>query len=164
MDPSSHSAIETWADGFVGEGRLDYLDFASSRLSLPDWCSLARAFRPRFVEVSGCILWDRVYKPDNFRRWFSEVNGNLTAIESVLNRLRLWQFIDVESEEDDVAIRSLAGDVEFFWRASLREAFPDKKFAVSIIDTEDGPEVAFVLLRNDKQGAQKGTQWSPASG
>lgn len=145
MEPVQHSEIEAWAQSFGGN--LDYLDFASYKLTLPDWVAVARLFRPRFVEISGCILWDRAYEPNNFQSWQSEVDGNPTAIETVLNRVRLWQLIEVDGEEDEQAILALARDVEFFWRAALRENFPDKEFEVSIIDIGDGPEVGFVTRR-----------------
>jgi hypothetical protein len=142
---SLHSEIEAWARSFTGN--LDYLDWASSRLALPDWLALARLFRPKFIEVSGCVLWDRVYRPENFQLWHEKVNGSPTAIESVLNRVRLWQFIDVDSQEDEEAMNSLAQDIAFFWRASLEDSFPEKEFEVSIIDIGDGPEVGFIVRR-----------------
>ncbi|RAJ69127.1 hypothetical protein K378_02017 [Streptomyces sp. Amel2xB2] len=140
-----HSEIDAWARSFTG--KLDYLDFASSRLSLPDWLAVARLFRPSFVEVSGCVLWDRVYEPKNFQAWYTELDGAATAIESVLNRARLWQFIDIDGEEDEKAINALAGDIAFFWRKSLEADFPEKEFEVSIIDIGDGPEVGFIVRR-----------------
>lgn len=147
MEPVEHSEIEVWAGGFTG--RLDYLDFASSRLSLRDWLAVSRLFRPRFVEVEGCVLWDRAYEPENFRSWYAEVEGSATAIESVLNRARLWQYIEINGEEDEKAIQALARDVEFFWRASLAGAFPDREFEVSIIDIGDGPEIGFIMRRDE---------------
>ncbi|SEC17576.1 hypothetical protein SAMN05216483_1208 [Streptomyces sp. 2131.1] len=46
-------------------GEPDYLDLLSRSAGPAEWIALSRVFLPRFVEVRGCVLWDRSYEPGN---------------------------------------------------------------------------------------------------
>ncbi|GAA2412858.1 hypothetical protein GCM10010420_47850 [Streptomyces glaucosporus] len=141
-----HPEIKEWVEGF--QGGVDYIDFVSSRVNLADWVAISRVFHPSFIEVEDCILWDRVYDPENFRAWKRELNGDATSIELVLNQLRLWQVIDFPEDELSQKISmEVAKEISFFWRSSLERGYPDRNFDVSVASTEDGPVVRFVTLR-----------------
>lgn len=73
MDPLKDPTLRTWTE--ASGGAADYLDFLSQSVGLAEWIALSRVFLPKFVEVEGCVLWDRSYDPDNFVRWHSELRG-----------------------------------------------------------------------------------------
>ncbi len=93
MNPMSVPDVKTWTES-AGDD-TDYLDYLSQHAGLGEWAAFARVFMPRFVEIEGCVLWDRVYKPDNFRIWHKQLRGDTSAIEATLNQLRLWLYIDI---------------------------------------------------------------------
>ncbi|MFC9297194.1 hypothetical protein ACFTWH_01670 [Streptomyces sp. NPDC057011] len=125
-------------------GGADYLDFLSQSLGLSEWIALSRVFLPRFVEVEGCVLWDRSYDPGNFRLWRDELNGDVASIEATLNQFRLWMCIDVDDDgESRSNALALAQEIATAWRLSLGQSFPQRNFDVQVAVTEDGPVVSF---------------------
>ncbi|UNS98615.1 hypothetical protein MMF93_20740 [Streptomyces tubbatahanensis] len=128
---------------------LDYFDHAALRLNLTDWLSAAQVFHPRFIEVSGCLIWERAYEEDNFREWYQALNGNATAVESTLNQVRLWQLVDVNEGNsiEEKMVANLAREIAFFWRAALESDHPEYSFDGGVVETEDGPVVRFVVHR-----------------
>ncbi|RLL70673.1 hypothetical protein D7M15_21425 [Streptomyces sp. Z26] len=106
-------------------------------------------FRPRFVGVSGCVVWEQVYEPANFRSWYEELAGDRTSIEWLLNQVRLWQFVEVVDgdPEEERALRVLARAVAVGWRSALEADFPGRAFDGGVVETEDGPVVCFTVRR-----------------
>ncbi|SED18850.1 hypothetical protein SAMN05216489_02757 [Streptomyces sp. 3213] len=146
MDPQSIPAVREWTAA-VGGG-TDYLDYLSQEVGLGEWAAFSRVFMPRFVEVDGCVLWDRVYEPANFRTWQEQLRGDATSVEATLNQFRLWLHIDIpEDPESEAGALALAEDIAASWRRSLADAFPDRAFEVAATDSEDGPIVSFVTVR-----------------
>ena len=143
-----HPEISSWAA--ENGGGLDYLDYAAQRLRLPEWVSLAHCFRPRFIEVSGCVIWDRAYEAGNFSEWHARLAGDSQTLEATLNQFQLWQFIDMDdaTPEEEAQLRGLADDIAFCWRACLESDFPGKEFDGGVVDTEDGPVVRFFARRD----------------
>lgn len=143
MDPMNDPQIRKWTE--ASGGQADYLDFLSESIGLPEWIALSRVFLPRFIEVQGCILWERSYDPSNFETWYSSLNGDVTRIEATLNQFRLSLYL--EFADDDISrsnALSLAEDIATVWRLQLERTFPRKKFSVSARETEDGPVVGFI--------------------
>ncbi len=147
MKASEYSEVASWAEGFGGS--LDSFDFISGRFSLADWISLSEIFRPSFIEIEGCILWNRSFERQNFDTWMTELSGDRTGVETVLNRLRLWQLIDYgESAEDAAAASTVADSIAQCWKLRLAEQFPGVRFHVAALETEDGPVVEFNVVRH----------------
>ncbi|MDI6413384.1 hypothetical protein QLX52_31740 [Streptomyces albus] len=134
------------ADGFGG---LDFFDYAANRLTLDDWVSVSQIFRPRFVEVRGCVIWERAYQAANFAEWYRTLNGDVSTIEATLNQLRLWQLIDMDEigTTEERLVRGIADDISSCWRASLASTYPDREFDGGVVETEDGPVVRFSTRR-----------------
>ena len=145
MDPMKDPRIKRWAKGARAD--LDYLDFLSAHTGLTEWIALSRVFLPQFVEVEGCVLWDRSYDPENFRTWRSALNGDVASIEATLNQFRLWQYIGIEEDaESEANAFALAQEIATSWRLTLGRAFPHRSFDVQATDTVDGPVVSFTSL------------------
>ncbi|WP_405900516.1 hypothetical protein OG242_26435 [Streptomyces sp. NBC_00727] len=128
-------------------GEADYLDILSQSAGPAEWIALSRVFLPRFVEVRGCVLWDRSYAPANFQLWYDELKGDVASVEATLNQFRLWMYVDFD---DDPASRTdaldLAREIARAWRLSLADAFPHRAFDVRATETVDGPVVSFTSL------------------
>ncbi|WUH91941.1 hypothetical protein OG900_18735 [Streptomyces sp. NBC_00433] len=146
MNPMRDPQIREWTES-TGH-RADYIDFLSQSTGIAEWIALSRVFLPEFVEVDGCVLWDRSYDPENFGTWRSTLDGDVTAIEATLNQLKLYLYVDIA---DDATSRanalSLAEDIATVWRIRLTTTFPRRSFSVQAMDTEDGPVVSFVSER-----------------
>ncbi|MGW7350185.1 hypothetical protein [Streptomyces sp. NPDC054784] len=124
--------------------------FVLPELAVREWEAVARLFRPRFVEVSGCVVWEQAYEPANFRSWCEELAGDRTSVERVLNQVRLWQFVEVAEgdPEEERAVRVLAEAVAAGWRSALEADFPGRSFDGGVVETgEDGPVVCFTVRR-----------------
>ncbi|MET8724680.1 hypothetical protein [Streptomyces misionensis] len=146
MDPLKVRDVREWAQA-VGDD-ADYLDYLSQQAGLDEWAAFSRVFMPRFVEVEGCVLWDRVYEPDNFRTWHERLRGDATSIEAMLNRFRLALYIDIPEDPDsEAAAHALAEEIARSWHSCLHDAFPDRSFHVTATEAEDGPVVSFTTVR-----------------
>ncbi|MFK0140211.1 hypothetical protein [Streptomyces murinus] len=146
MDPLRVRDVREWTQA-VGDD-ADYLDYLSQHVGLGEWAAFTSAFMPRFMEVEGCVLWDRVYEPGNFRTWYEQLRGAATSIEATLNQFRLALYIDIPEDPDSqAAAAALAEEIAVSWRRCLRDAFPDRSFEVAARETEDGPVVSFVTIR-----------------
>ena len=146
MDPLRVRDVREWTQA-VGDD-TDYLDYLSQQVGLGEWAAFSRIFMPRFVEVEGCVLWDRVYEPHNFRTWHDQLQGDVTSIEATLNQFRLALHISIpEDAESEAAAYALAEEIALSWRRGLHEAFPERSFEVTASETEDGPVVSFVTIR-----------------
>lgn len=145
MDSLKDLRIRAWVEASGGEA--DYLDYLSQSAGPAEWIALSRVFLPRFVEVRGCVLWDRSYDPANFDLWHRRLEGDAVSVEAMLNQFRLWMYLDIgEDTESRSNALALAQEIARAWRLSLGEAFPQKAFDVRATDTVDGPVVSFTSL------------------
>ncbi|MGW4596931.1 hypothetical protein ACWEOA_16725 [Streptomyces sp. NPDC004457] len=146
MDPLRVRDVREWTQAVGSDA--DYLDYLSQQVGLGEWAAFTRVFMPRFVEVEGCVLWDRVYEPGNFRIWHERLRGDATSIEATLNQFPLALYIDVAEDPDsEAAAQVLAEEIACSWDRCLRDAFPERSFRVVASDTEDGPVVSFTTVR-----------------
>lgn len=146
MDPLRVRDVREWTQA-VGDD-TDYLDYLSQQVGLGEWAAFSRIFMPRFVEVEGCVLWDRVYEPHNFCIWYDQLQGDANSIEAALNQFRLALHINIpEDPESEAAAYALAEEIALSWRRGLRVAFPERSFEVTARETQDGPVVSFVTIR-----------------
>ena len=148
MDPTSIPDVKEWTET-VGGG-TDYLDYLSQsgHMGLGAWAAFARVFMPRFVAVEGCVLWDRVYEPGNFRAWHKQLRGDATAIEATLNQFRLWDYVHIPDDPaSEAGALALAQQIADSWHRCLSLTFPARAFDVKAWESEDGPTVSFVTLR-----------------
>ena len=132
------------------EGTPD-LDSVWDRLLTPEAAALVAPFSslfwPRFVEHRGCVLLVERFDPQNFERWWEELDGDHARVERVINHVHLWDlFVNDESDLADESLSELAAVLSYTWRASLEAAFPSRAFdviAVTDDPSEYGPTVTF---------------------
>ncbi|TQK45050.1 hypothetical protein FBY35_6591 [Streptomyces sp. SLBN-118] len=144
MNPMDDPQSGAWAESI--DGAADYLEYLSQNVGLAEWAAVSRVFFPQFVEVDGCVLWDRVYDPDNLRIWREELKGDVSSIEATLNQFRLWQYIEIDDDESQRRAFELAREIAASWRGCLERSFPGRSFDVQATDTVDGPVVSFTSL------------------
>ncbi|MET9698578.1 hypothetical protein ABZY31_16845 [Streptomyces sp. NPDC006529] len=141
-DPTEYPKIKSWADEWGGG--LDYVDYVKGNGDLALLAAFSRIFWPRFVEVQGCVLWDRVYEESNFALWRENLSGDVRRLEATLNRVRVWQLVESRDVDEDVrALNYVAESIARAWRAALCVEFPGRAFDVGVVHSEDGPIVTF---------------------
>ncbi|MGW9082993.1 hypothetical protein [Streptomyces yangpuensis] len=141
-DPAEYPKIKSWVDEWGGD--LDYVDYVKGNGDLAILVAFSRILWPKFIEVQGCVLWDRVYEESNFAHWHENLAGDIWRIEATLNRLRVWDLVASDDvDEDRQALKFTAENIARAWRAALGAQFPGRAFDVGVIDSEDGPIVAF---------------------
>jgi len=101
--------------------------------------------------VNGCVLLSERYDPSSFQEWWTELDGDISRIESVVNHIHLWDFpgLDAADIPDDV-IRDFARVLAASWRCALRDQFPERNFEVqTVLDEleEYGPTIYISTLR-----------------
>jgi hypothetical protein len=123
MEPSEYPDVRKWMARF--QDGPDHVDYLWEHADLATWISASSLFWPQFVEVQGCVLWERVYEERNFADWYERLGADIPRVEGVLNRLNLWQVIPSrETQEDDLALMGVARCLRNCWEASLRVHFP----------------------------------------
>lgn len=141
-DPMDYSKIRSWVDEWGGG--VDYLDYLKFHGDLALVIALSRLFWPSFVEVEGCVLWDRGFEEQNFSQWYAHFSGDTTRVEEMLNQFRVWQLVESDDvEEDREALDAVASRISSSWKAALAAKFPDRDFDIRVIRSEDGPVVTF---------------------
>ncbi|WP_406131654.1 hypothetical protein [Streptomyces sp. NBC_00989] len=141
-DPMDYPGIKSWVEEWGGG--VDYLDYVKGHGDLGMMVAFSRIFWPRFIEVEGCVLWDRAYEESNFKAWRESLSGDIRKIEATLNRLRVWQIVDSDDVEEDWRAQDFfAACVAKTWGAALSAEFPHRNFDVRVIGSEDGPIVTF---------------------
>jgi hypothetical protein len=82
----------------------------------------------------GCVLRDGAFHPGAVEAEWRASGGNRRSIESTFNCVRL---ADEVCDPDEEILGEVALLVVKSWRATLRQAFPDREFDV-VISTEGG--------------------------
>jgi hypothetical protein len=145
LDPMELPEPAQWRAGFGGTPGL--FDFVSTHASLALALAITRVSWPRFTVVRECVVIAERYDPTTFEQWWVRLDGDVGAIERVVNHLHLWDLFDDESDDSRVeqAFREMAQLVAASWRCALESAFPGRKFEVVVSDDPEdyGPTVTF---------------------
>ncbi|WP_367136264.1 MULTISPECIES: barstar family protein [Streptomyces] len=142
MHPDEYPEIKSWIDSYTGD--LDFVGFLRRKCTVGTWLAFVHLMNPEFVEMRGCVLRKRSYMPGSFDDWYRQLAGDVGRIEAVLNRFVVGYAIDCgDTAEDEEALRDIARAVARSWGAALGRAFPQKRFDVRVLDTDDGPTVVF---------------------
>ncbi|MFH8785178.1 barstar family protein [Streptomyces roseoverticillatus] len=123
---------------------MDSVDFFNQHCAVGTWLAFVHLMNPEFVEVRGCVLRKRSYTPGNFDDWYRQLNGDVRSIEALLNRFVVGYEIGCgDTAEEEEALGDIARAVARSWEAALGRAFPQRRFDVRVLDTDDGPTVVF---------------------
>ncbi|MCP4545392.1 MAG: hypothetical protein GY835_02860 [bacterium] len=147
IDPMQFGDVSDWVRSFDPPMRL--VDVIGVKIGLSGTLAVAAVLWPEFVEVRGCVLLSWRYNATEFEGWWSQLAGDRTAIEDMVNHLHLWDvFPDVEDPLTERGLVELGQLMAESWRYALRSAYPDRDFLVSfdMEEEEYGPTVSFRSL------------------
>jgi hypothetical protein len=142
MDPRELPQIREW----MGDDESFYPPaFVSATGTVAAATALLMIAWPEFVEYRGCVFVKWKFKRSNADHWFDELDGDGPAVEGVVNHLHFWDVFPLEGPEEYRAASAAAVRVAAMWKASLRDAFPGRKFDVILADEPDdyGPTLTF---------------------
>jgi hypothetical protein len=130
---------ESWIPNF------DVWDYLSLRGDADLAAAFFKLFWPDFVEVNGCVLLRYKYSLEGFANWLEHFNGNRARVEAMMNHVHILDLFpnapkDVHPLEQ--LQEFLAGALTLSWKAALSEAFPGRRFIVTLSHGY-GPEVSF---------------------
>lgn len=142
MKPEEYPEIRSWVGSLTGAP--DYVDFLTHNCSVGMWLAFAHLVHPEFIEVDGCILWERKYNQERFEEWSHQLEGDVYALENILNRFVVADAVPCEeTPENDSALADIAAALAGSWEHALTRTFPDRTFEVDVLSTDDGPTIVF---------------------
>lgn len=145
LDPVDLPEVKNWRNSFAGTPGL--FDFISQRISLTVALVVGEVLWARYIEIRGCVLLKNRFDAESFEQWWTHLDGDIRAIEQVINHLHLWDIFpeDAENKALGSAMREMAELIACTWRCSLANEFPERRFEVLVSDGRDdyGPTVTF---------------------
>jgi len=133
-------------------------DFNNPRLNLRDFIkyksdfdlafAFCKLFFPDFVQAEGCVILAEAYDPVTFQDWKHRLHGRTQDLETTLNHTHIYDLFSESEENEDVSLEicdEIAKHIAKSWTNALKEAFPDKKFTVTLSTEPDdyGPTITF---------------------
>ncbi|RLK23236.1 hypothetical protein DER29_1096 [Micromonospora sp. M71_S20] len=142
MELTEYQHLTQWVDE---EGRFDLRSYILLNASVPDAAVLAELFWPRFVQYRGRVFLAFMFDADGVETWFDNLKGDVSATESMINHVHLWDLFSPRSPDEYAGLSSLAERMRTMWACALREAFPDRTFDVTLADesADYGPTLSF---------------------
>lgn len=150
IQPIKLPAIAAWV-AVAGNSR-PLLGYIREQVPFPHAFAVARLLWPRFIESRGCVFVKDISSVESLDQWWSELGGDIPAVESMLNHLHLWDLFD-DSDSDvgegnavvEASLREFAELIAETWRLALSIEFPGRRFVVETSDgpNEYGPSVTF---------------------
>lgn len=141
MDLSKLPQLEGWMAGVDFDPRT----FILSTTTVAEAAATSLLFWPEFIEYRGCVFLRFVFDEGAIENWFSELNGDGRAVESVANHVHLWDVFAAKTDAENRVLAELASRLAKMWNAALRLAFPDREFVITVAGESDdyGPTVSF---------------------
>lgn len=113
--------------------------------SVPEATRLAKSVFPTWIEERGCVLRADGVSRENLEKWWDYTGGDCRRIEAGMNHLHLWDLVPGSGEADVEELRELGHVIVAAWRSGLKAAFPERRFAVTLIDAY-GPTIEAVSV------------------
>jgi hypothetical protein len=110
-----------------------------------------RLFWPEFVEIDGMVFLKEIIEDDEDRRRltdaFKRYDGDRRKTEESFNFVEVPQLFGKRiGDLEDGDYRWLAERLAEMWRARLQLLFPDRRFLVDLIGTDDADEEVAILF------------------
>ncbi|WP_354697355.1 hypothetical protein DSM112329_02978 [Paraconexibacter sp. AEG42_29] len=102
--------------------------------------AFAQVVVPSWRQERGCVILARQFDAANFQQWWESTGGDRRSIEAVLNHVHLWDVLPDTGEKDYLPLWNLGELMVSSWEQSLKRAFPDRAFSVTL-DDEYGPTI-----------------------
>ena len=114
--------------------------YVSQEVSLAAVVAITDLLCPRFVDVEGAVLLETSADPTGFQTWKEYFNGDLRAVEAMLNHEHVWDMFTYDDETNEAALEIVAERMAITWKAAAEAQFPDRAFVCEVTD-EYGPTV-----------------------
>ena len=114
--------------------------YVKQEVSLSAVVAMTDTLCPRFVDVEGAVLLETSTDPENFREWKEHFNGDMRAVESMLNHEHLWDLFPGDGEKDQATLEVVAERMAITWKAAAEAQFPDRTFTCEVTD-DYGPTI-----------------------
>lgn len=126
--------VKEWTSG---RDEFDLRSFVLSNATVAEACAFSELFWPEFVEYRDCVFLQFLYDEQGIDSWFEKLNGDRSAIESLVNHLHLWDVLAPTSEAEYGALAVLANSMASMWKMVARLKFPTRSFVVSVAAEPD---------------------------
>ena len=143
------SRYESWKSHWAEKSTVDIFSYVSEICSPEDVMLFCRLLFPDFVVRDDAVFLESRYDAAIFDVWLEQLNGDVNAVERVMNQIHLYDvFSGTASDVGDVIFEQLADIFAVSWRLVLRDKFPEKKFSVEVSNTEQdyGPTIIFFQI------------------
>lgn len=118
-----------------------------TNVTATSFCESAQLFWPDSVEDGGCAVPALNYSAENMKKWSISTKGNRQKIETALNHIHLYDYVNDCSEVDLPRLEAAARRMAEAWRLRVTKLYPDKKFDVNVASepNEYGPSVSVIF-------------------
>ncbi|WP_426132566.1 hypothetical protein [Pseudomonas sp. PWP3-1b2] len=150
VDSVSSTKYERWKSQWADQSELDEFSYISDVVHPEDALMFCKVLFPDFVVHESGVFLESSFTVEAFVSWMEPCNNDVVAVEKVLNHLHLYDvFAGCGSRVEDAVYEQLCRIVAQSWRMLLLSKFPEKKFCVQAIvsDQEYGPVVTFSQVR-----------------
>lgn len=141
MDLSKLPQLEGWMR--PGE-EFDPRTFLLATVTVGEAAAISTLFWPEFVEYRDGVFLKFLFEQRGVDIWVDELKGDMSAVESVVNHVHLWDVFAPKSEVEYAVLAELAPRLAAMWRAALNSSFPAREFVVSVTDASEdyGPTLS----------------------
>lgn len=133
MDPRGLPQLSEWVTGDEADG-YHIQGFMSAHVTVAEAAALADLYWPNFVEYRDCVFLGFKFDRKSVDEWYVRLQGDVRAIESVVNHVHLWDYFVITLQSEYEALPALAESIATMWRAAARTAFPDRELEVAMSD------------------------------
>ncbi|PAU59238.1 hypothetical protein [Pseudomonas sp. PICF141] len=143
---SGLSKYELWRSQWADKNSVDVFAYMSDVCSPEDSLLFCRLLFPDFVVVGEAVILESKYNVDVFASWMQSFEGDIGAVERMLNHTHLYDvFAGCTDKVDDVVFEQLCEIVALSWRLVLKDKFPNRLFSVEVSNSDQdyGPVVTF---------------------
>jgi hypothetical protein len=132
-------------EGWIAGGAADPRAFLLANVTVGEAAALSLLFWPAFTEYRDCVFLSFLFERHSVDRWFDELKGDKSAVESVVNHVHLWDVFAPKSEDEYAILSGIAPRIGEMWLAALKHQFPGREFVISVADesVDYGPTISF---------------------
>jgi len=150
IDSVSSPKYEQWKSQWRDQSELDGLSYISDVVHPEDALMFCKVLFPDFVFHESGVFLESGFTVEAYSSWMKNCNNDVVAVEKLLNHMHLYDvFGGCTDRVDEAVYEQLCRIVAQSWRMVLLSKFPEKKFCVQAIisDQEYGPVVTFSQVR-----------------
>ncbi|WP_242167922.1 MULTISPECIES: hypothetical protein [unclassified Pseudomonas] len=148
--PVRSPKYERWKSQWKDQSELVESCFISDVVHPEDVLVFSTVLFPDFVVYESGVFLESGFTVEAFSSWMQSCNSDVVAVEKVLNHVHLYDvFAGCSDRVDEAVYEQLCNLIAQSWRMVLLSKFPEKKFCVQAIvsDQEYGPVVTFSQVR-----------------